>query len=161
MMHAASIRPASGGRRSCRGAHDHRQDRQSDAAALDIERGHLVLVSGSAHEGLARRIGNELDLRLGSIERLQRDDGEIYARYGESVRGAEVFLVQSCAPPTNDHLVELLVMAHAARLASASTITPSSRGIRTPGRTRLTSSASHCRRAWSPTCLAPPGSAES
>ena len=89
----------------------------------DIERRHLILFSGSAHEELALRIGNELDVRLGSIERFRREDGEVYARYKESVRGADVFLVQSCALPTNDHLVELLVMAHAARLASASTVT--------------------------------------
>jgi ribose-phosphate pyrophosphokinase len=100
-----------------------RQHRLPDAAASDIERGHLILFSGSAHEELAVQIGNELGVRLGLVERLRREDGEVYARFEESVRGADVFLVQSCAPPTNDALVELLVMAQAARYASALTVT--------------------------------------
>jgi ribose-phosphate pyrophosphokinase len=122
-MHAASTRPGPAGRPSSPRALRTRLDRPPDGAALDIERRHLILFSGSAHEELALRIADELNLCLGSVERLRREDGEVYVRYEESVRGADVFLVQSCAPPTNDHLVELLVMAHAARFASARTVT--------------------------------------
>lgn len=86
-------------------------------------RGRWMLFSGSAHQDLAIRIGDELGLRLGSVELTRRDGGEVFARYAESVRGADVFLVQSCARPTNDHLMELLVMADAARHASATTVT--------------------------------------
>ena len=118
-MHAASPRPAPALRPTSRRNHH----TWLHGPAPDIERGHLILFSGSAHEELALRIGNELGLPLGSVERLRWDDGEVYARYEESVRGADVFLVQSCAPPTNDHLIELLVMAQAARYASARTVT--------------------------------------
>src|SRR3970040_3112270 len=50
-------------------------------------------------------------------------NGETYCRFRESIRGADVFIVQSGSPPVNDHLVELLIMINAARLASASRIT--------------------------------------
>ena len=50
-------------------------------------------------------------------------NGEVYVRYEESIRGADVFIVQSCSSPTNDSLMELLIMVNAARLASAKRIT--------------------------------------
>jgi ribose-phosphate pyrophosphokinase len=50
-------------------------------------------------------------------------NGEVYVRYEESIRGADMFIVQSCSSPTNDSLMELLIMAQAARLASAKRIT--------------------------------------
>ena len=50
-------------------------------------------------------------------------NGETYCRYLESIRGADVFIVQSGSPPVNDHLMELLIMIDAAKLASAQRIT--------------------------------------
>jgi ribose-phosphate pyrophosphokinase len=82
-----------------------------------------MLFGGSSHPALAMRIGDELGHGLNSVDRIRHGNGEVGARYEESVRGADVFLVQSCAPPTNDHLVELLVMVHTARYASAATVT--------------------------------------
>ena len=82
-----------------------------------------MVFAGGSHTMLAARIADELGVRLGAVERARRPDGETHARYAETVRGADVFLVQSCARPTNDHLVELLVMVQAARYASARTVT--------------------------------------
>ena len=69
------------------------------------------------------RIADRLAVRLGRVEHETFSNGETYCRFGQSIRGADVFLVQSCSPPVNDHLVELLLMIQAARLASAHRIT--------------------------------------
>ncbi len=83
----------------------------------------LLLFSGRSNPGLAERIAAELDSELGHAELKTFANGEVYCRYPESIRGADVFIVQTGSPPVNDHLVELLVMANAARLASAHRIT--------------------------------------
>jgi len=88
-----------------------------------VHRRRLLLFSGSSNPGLAGRIADRVGTRLGPVELTRFANGESYCRFGESVRGADVFLVQSCSPPVNDHLVELLLMIHAARLASADRIT--------------------------------------
>jgi ribose-phosphate pyrophosphokinase len=83
----------------------------------------LVLVSGRSNLPLAGRIATELGCELGGAELKTFANGEVYCRYPESIRGADVFIVQTGSPPVNDHLVELLVMADAAKLASAHRIT--------------------------------------
>jgi len=83
----------------------------------------LELVAGRSNPGLAAAIADRLGVRLGEVELETFPGGELYCRYGESVRGADVFVVQSGSPPVNDHLVELLLMLQAARLASARRIT--------------------------------------
>ncbi len=86
--------------------------------------GKLMLFSGRSNRDLAERIADKLNIELGDVTLKTFANGEVYCRYLESIRGADVFLVQSCAGPTvNDHLVELLVMIDAARLASANRIT--------------------------------------
>jgi ribose-phosphate pyrophosphokinase len=82
-----------------------------------------MLFAGRSNPELARRIGEELRIGLGEVQLETFANGEVYCRYGESVRGADVFIVQSGSPPVNDHLLELLVMINAARLASAHRIT--------------------------------------
>ena len=82
-----------------------------------------MLFAGRSNPRLATSIARRLGAELGSIELATFANGEIYCRYGESVRGADVFLLQSGSPPVNDNLVELLVMVDAARLASAHRIT--------------------------------------
>ncbi|HUP33231.1 MAG TPA: ribose-phosphate diphosphokinase [Gaiellaceae bacterium] len=88
-----------------------------------VHRRSLLLFSGSSNPALAARIADRLGARPGALELETFADGETYCRFGESIRGADVFLVQSCSRPVNDHLVELLLMTHAARLASAHRIT--------------------------------------
>lgn len=82
-----------------------------------------VLFAGSVNPELAEQIANELNVPLGNVKLEKFANGEIYARFQESVRGKEVFLIQSvCAGnglDVNDGLMELLIMADAAKRASA------------------------------------------
>ncbi|MEZ5101414.1 MAG: ribose-phosphate pyrophosphokinase [Thermoleophilia bacterium] len=82
-----------------------------------------MLFSGSSNRALAERIAEKLGIRLGEVELKTFANGEAYCRYLESVRGADVFVVQAGSPPVNDHLMELLIMIDAAKLASAARIT--------------------------------------
>jgi ribose-phosphate pyrophosphokinase len=91
-----------------------------------IERGpwkRLMLFSGRSNRPLAEDIGRQLGIELGEVSLKTFANEETYCRYGESIRGADVFIVQSGSPPVNDHLVELLIMIQAAKLASAKRIT--------------------------------------
>ena len=88
-----------------------------------LSRREPLVFSGTSNPDLAERIADRLDTRLSPVEHETFGNGETYCRFGESIRGADVFLVQSCSPPVNDHLVELLLMIQAARLASAHRIT--------------------------------------
>lgn len=89
----------------------------------DIEN-KLVVVSGSVNPGLSNEIADVLGVKLGDVALKQFANGEIYARYNESVRGADVFIIQSVAGESvNDALMELLIMTDAAKRASAQTIT--------------------------------------
>ena len=91
-----------------------------------IERGpqkRLMLFSGRSNPELAERIAERLSVTLGEVELKTFANGETYVRYLESIRGADVFTIQSGNLPVNDHLVELLIMIQAAKLASAKRIT--------------------------------------
>lgn len=83
----------------------------------------MMVFTGSANPELAEGIAKHLGIELGNVKLDRFANGEIYVRYLESVRGADVFLVQSVATPVNACLMELLIMADAARRASARTIT--------------------------------------
>ncbi len=84
----------------------------------------MALFSGSVNPKMAEEIANELGVELGNIKLEKFSNGEIYARYLQSVRGADVFIIQSIAGShVNDALMETLIMADAARRASARTIT--------------------------------------
>lgn len=84
----------------------------------------MAVFSGSTYPELAEEIAKELGVKLGDIRLEKFANGEIYARYMDSVRGADVFLIQSVAGPNvNDALMELLIMVDAAKRASARTIT--------------------------------------
>jgi ribose-phosphate pyrophosphokinase len=83
----------------------------------------LMVFTGRSNPALGERIAEHLGVQLGQVVLKTFTDGEVYARYEESIRGADVFIVQSCSSPTNDSLMELLIMINAARLASAKRIT--------------------------------------
>ena len=83
----------------------------------------LMLFSGRSNRALGESIAAHLGVELGHVELKTFTNGEVYVRYEESIRGSDVFIVQSCVSPTNDALVELLVMVQAAALASAKRIT--------------------------------------
>ena len=83
----------------------------------------LMLFSGRSNPELGEKIAERLGIELGQATLKTFTNGEVYCRYDESVRGADMFIVQSCSSPTNDSLMELLIMINAARLASAKRIT--------------------------------------
>src|ERR671923_117478 len=91
-----------------------------------IERGpskRLMLFSGRSHPELAQRIGEKLGIQVGDVSLRTFASGEPYCRYEESIRGADTFIVQTSSPPVDQHLMELLIMIDAAKLASARRIT--------------------------------------
>jgi ribose-phosphate pyrophosphokinase len=88
-----------------------------------LNSGILTLFSGNAHPALARDIARHLGLPLSRINVGRFSDGEVSVEIMENVRGNEVVLVQPTCPPTNDNLMELLVMADACKRASAAQIT--------------------------------------
>jgi ribose-phosphate pyrophosphokinase len=83
----------------------------------------LMVFAGRSSQVLGGKIASRLGIELGSVTLETFANGEIYVRFEESVRGADVFLVQSTSRPVNDSLVELLIMINAAKLASAHRIT--------------------------------------
>src|SRR5881275_1461673 len=91
-----------------------------------IERGpqkRLMVFSGRSHPDLADAIASHLGVELGEIELETFANGETYCRYLESIRGADVFLVQTGCEPIDRHLMELAFMIQASKLASAKRIT--------------------------------------
>jgi ribose-phosphate pyrophosphokinase len=83
----------------------------------------MKVFSGSANRELADRICKFIGVSLGKATISSFPDGETYVRIEENVRGRDVFLIQPTSPPTNEHLMELLIMVDAARRASADRIT--------------------------------------
>lgn len=84
----------------------------------------VKIFSGNASLKLAKKICEEMDMPLGDMEVSQFSDGEISVNIGESVRGSDIFLIQSISPPNvNRNLVELLIIIDALKRASAGTIT--------------------------------------
>ena len=83
----------------------------------------LRLFSGSANIPLAQEVAGYLGMDLGPLIRKNFADGELYVQIQESIRGCDVYLIQPCCYPVNDHFMELLIMIDACRRASARQIT--------------------------------------
>lgn len=83
----------------------------------------LMLISGRAHPELAANVSTELGIELTPLTAYDFANGEIYTRVGESVRGADVFVLQSHTAPINQWIMEHLLMVDALKRASAKTIT--------------------------------------
>lgn len=83
----------------------------------------MMVFAGTHNRELSEGIAKHLGIELGNIKISKFANGEIYVRYLESVRGADVFLVQSMCEPVNASIMELLIMIDAAKRASARTIT--------------------------------------
>lgn len=79
----------------------------------------LMVFAGRSSRDLGERIADRLGIELGDVTLKTFANGEIYVRFEESIRGADIFLVQSTCRPVNDALMELLIMIDAAKLASA------------------------------------------
>jgi ribose-phosphate pyrophosphokinase len=98
------------------------------AAAFSVQASydkHMMVAAGRSSQELGARIAQRLGVSLTSAGLKTFSDGEVYCRYAESIRGADIFIVQSiCGSETegltvNDALMELLLMVHAAKHASA------------------------------------------
>ena len=91
------------------------------------ERGSIYLASGFAHPALATEIAAEMNIELGNVEWRKHPNGEIYSRYGESVRGKHVFIVQSHVSgegySVNDATMQQCLLADAAMSSAATKIT--------------------------------------
>jgi len=83
----------------------------------------MMVFTGNANPQLARDIAAHLNLPVGKAAIGQFSDGEIMAEIQENVRGRDVFVVQPTCAPTNDHLIELLVIIDALRWASVGRVT--------------------------------------
>lgn len=83
----------------------------------------LKIFAGNANQPFAEAICKELQLPLGNLEAGHFSDGESFVSIYESVRGSDVFVIQSTCTPVNDNLMELLVMIDAFKRASAGRIT--------------------------------------
>jgi ribose-phosphate pyrophosphokinase len=91
-----------------------------------IERGplkRLMVFAGRSHPDLAQQIAEKLGVELGDVELETFANNETYCRYGESIRGADVFIVQTGVDDVDRNLMELVFMIQAAKLASAKRIT--------------------------------------
>jgi ribose-phosphate pyrophosphokinase len=83
----------------------------------------LRIFAGSSNRLLAERVGRQMRKDLGRATVSRFSDGEVNVEIEENVRGEDVFLLQSTCAPTNDNLMELMIMADAMRRSSASRIT--------------------------------------
>lgn len=83
----------------------------------------LALYSGTSNRELAEEVAKYLGVELGEIEIRRFSDGEIYARIAKSVRGAEVYVIQSLGSKVNEYFMELLIIIDALKRASADEVT--------------------------------------
>ncbi|WP_026895836.1 ribose-phosphate diphosphokinase [Clostridiisalibacter paucivorans] len=82
----------------------------------------IKVFSGNANKDLAQKICKEIDVHFGNSEVSRFSDGEISVNINETVRGSDVFVIQSTCPPVNENLMELLILIDAFKRASAGRI---------------------------------------
>jgi ribose-phosphate pyrophosphokinase len=83
----------------------------------------MKIFTGNAHPALAGDICSYLNVALGDASVSSFPDGETYVKINDNIRGRDVFIIQPTCPPTNQNLMELLILVDAARRASAARIT--------------------------------------
>ena len=83
----------------------------------------MMVFTGNANPKLAELVAERLYMSLGDANVSKFSDGEITIELNENVRGKDVFVLQSTCQPTNDNIMELLLMIDALRRASAARIT--------------------------------------
>src|SRR2546429_3214081 len=92
-------------------------------ASMSAKNGSIKLVAGNSNPALAQEIANGLGLQLARAVVRRFADMEIFVEIQETVRGSDAFIIQSTSFPTNDHLMELLIITDALRRSSARRIT--------------------------------------
>lgn len=90
---------------------------------INMTHGTVKIFAGNGCPELAKAIADKLELPLGQLEATRFSDGEICVNINETVRGCDVFVVQSTSTPVNDNLMELLVMIDAFKRASCNKLT--------------------------------------
>uniref|UniRef100_A0A3Q2CB10 ribose-phosphate diphosphokinase n=1 Tax=Cyprinodon variegatus TaxID=28743 RepID=A0A3Q2CB10_CYPVA len=83
----------------------------------------IVLFSGSSHHDLSQKVADRLGLELGKVITKKFSNQETCVEIGESVRGEDVYIIQSGCGEINDNLMELLIMINACKIASSSRVT--------------------------------------
>ncbi len=100
------------------------EDVTGDGKTMElVPRRRLSLYSGRAHPDLAVEVAQHLGVELGEANLREFADGQIHCRYDTSIRGSDVFIMQTHAHPVNDSIMEQLIMIDAAKRASANRIT--------------------------------------
>lgn len=89
---------------------------------MDLRRGSIKVFSGNANRQLAEKICKELNVPFGCCEVGQFSDGEIFVNIDETVRGADVYIIQPTCTPVNENLMEVLILLDAFKRASAGRI---------------------------------------
>jgi ribose-phosphate pyrophosphokinase len=95
------------------------QEREAGA----VQTGELKIISGTSNQHLAAKLAKNLNVGLTDVEICRFADREIYVQINESVRGADVFVIQSTANPGNENIMELLILLDTLKRASAGIIT--------------------------------------
>jgi len=90
-------------------------DEGTTAVETTLRDKEFLIISGTASKKLASDICKELGIPLGAAKMERFSDGEIFVRFNESLREKDVFIVQTCAPPVNDNVMELLLSIAAAK----------------------------------------------
>lgn len=83
----------------------------------------ISIISGTANKSLSQRISTLLGRNLSDVDIHKFSDGEISIQINESMRGKDVFIIQTCSPPVNDRIMELLLSVAAAKRSGATTVT--------------------------------------
>jgi len=112
---------------------------------------------GPLPSGAGQEIAAQLGVELGEANLREFANGEIHCRFDSSIRGSDVFIVQTHCGPVNDSLMEHLIMIDAAKRASAKRITAVCPTTGTRARTARRPAASRSRPSWWPTCCRWPG----
>lgn len=112
----------------------------------------LILVTGRIHPKLAEDVAEQLGIDVLETTAYDFANGEMYVRYTESVRGADVFVLQSHYKPINKAIMEQLIMIDALSAPRPVPLLRSARCSATPVRTRSTAAASPSPAVWCSTC---------
>jgi ribose-phosphate pyrophosphokinase len=83
----------------------------------------VVILPGSATKDLTKKVCDKLGMKVGLCKTYRFSDGEILPIIEESMRGKHIFIMQTCAPPVNENLIEIILTVTAARRAGAATVT--------------------------------------
>lgn len=89
----------------------------------EVTRKRLMVFAGTSHMELGEEVATAIGVTLGDVELARFSNGEIYCRFLDSVRGVDAFVIQTCAEPINDNIMEMLLMFDALKRASAKRIT--------------------------------------